>query len=115
MPENLIGQVLRGDLLDVLEKENVLLDALRDLVRDEVKKRMREELDKNPSVREELKEAVRAYYEAKVHESYAALKFAKASAKLGVSIMPDNLRDELGREIQAILEKDVAGILEKAL
>ncbi|MHB8586627.1 MAG: type I restriction enzyme endonuclease domain-containing protein [Thermoplasmatota archaeon] len=115
MAENLIGQVMRGDLLDVLEQENVILDALRDLVRDEIKRRMREELDKSPQLREELKDAVREYYEAKVHEAYATLKFAKASAKLGVNLMPDNLRDELGRELQTVLEKDVAGILEKAL
>lgn len=112
--DNLVQQLLRGDLTDLL-KEDVMKDALRDIVREEVKRKMREELDRRPELKEELKDAVRAYYEAKIHEAYATLKFMKASAKLGLNMMPQHLQEELGREIAAVLEKDVAGILEKAL
>ncbi len=113
--DNLVSQVLRGDLFDMLDKDNIMADALRDLLRDEVKGRMREELNANPELRSELKDAVRMYYEAKIREAYATLKFAKASAKLGLELMPPNLREELGKEVAGLVEREVSQILGKSL
>lgn len=113
--ENVVAQVLKGGLMDLVGGEDLMTEALRDLLRDEVKRRMREELDRSPDIREEMKEAVRMYFEAKVHETYASLKFAKASAKLGVNLMPRELREELGRELASVIEKEVGALLEKSL
>lgn len=112
---NLVSQVLKGGFTDLLGNEELVVDALRDLLKDEIKRKMREELERNPELREELKDAVRLYFEAKVHEAYATLKFVKASAKLGVQMMPDQMRDQLGKEIGSLLEKEVAALLSKAV
>ena len=112
---NLVSQVLKGGFTDLLGNEELVVEALRDLLKDEIKRKMREELDRNPELREELKDAVRLYFEAKVHEAYATLKFVKASAKLGVQMMPDQMRDQLGKEIGSLLEKEVAALLSKAV
>ncbi|HVL47933.1 MAG TPA: hypothetical protein VM889_05210 [Candidatus Thermoplasmatota archaeon] len=114
--DSMVSQVLKGGgLMDLVGGEALMTEALKDLLRDEVKRKMREELERNPEIKEELKEAVRLYFEAKVHETYASLKFAKASAKLGVQLMPQHLRDELGREFAQILEKEIGALLQKAL
>ncbi len=113
--ENLVSQVLRGDLFDLLEKDDIMAGALRDLLRDEVKTRMQEELDAHPELRAELKDAVRLFYEAKIREAYATLKFAKASAKLGLQLMPPTLRDELGKEVADLVEREVSQILDRSL
>lgn len=112
---NMMSQVLRGGLTDLMGNEEIVVDALRDLLKDEIKRRMREELDANPELREELKDAVRLYFEAKVYETYATLKFVKASAKLGVQMMPPEMKDKLGKEIGSMLEKEVAALLERAV
>ena len=112
---NLVSHVLKGGFTDLLGNEELVVEALRDLLKDEIKRKMREELDKNPELREELRAAVRLYFEAKVNEAYATLKFVKASAKLGVQMMPDQMRDQLGKEIGSLLEKEVAALLEKAM
>ena len=112
--EGIVTQVLKGGT-DLLGGEELIVDAMRDLLRDEVKRKMREELDKDPALQEELREAVRLYFEARVNQAYATLKFVKASAKLGVSMMPADLRADLGKEIGSLLEKEVAQLLEKAV
>jgi len=112
--DNLVSQMLRGGT-DLLGNEELIVDALRDLLKDEIKRKMREELERNPELQQELKDAVRLYFEAKVSQAYASLKFVKASAKLGVQMMPTDLRDQLGKEIGSLLEKEVAALLEKAV
>jgi predicted RNA binding protein with dsRBD fold (UPF0201 family) len=112
---NLVSRVMGGGLADLMGDEELVVDALRDLMRDEVKAKMREALERNPEIKQELRDALRMYFEAKVNEAYATLKFAKASAKLGVTLMPDHLKQELGKDLAQLLEKEVAGLLEKAL
>ena len=112
---NLVSQVLRGGFTDMLGSDQLVTEALRDLLKDEVKRKMRESLDANPELQEELRDAIRLYFESKVNEAYATLKFVKASAKLGVSMMPEELRNQLGKEIGSLLEKEVAALLEKAV
>lgn len=112
---DLLSQMLKGGFSDMLGNEALVVDVFRDLLKDEIKRKMREELDRNPELQEELRDAIRAYFEAKVRETYATVKFMKASAKLGVAMMPDELREELGKEIGSLLEKEVAALLQKAL
>ena len=112
---DLLGQVMRGNISEIMGSDELVVDVFRDLLKDEVKRKMREELAANPELQEELRDAIRMYFEAKVRETYATMKFMKASAKLGVQMMPDDLRQELGKEIGSLLEKEVAALLEKAL
>ena len=112
---NLISHVLQGGFTDLLGNEELVVEALRDLLKEEIKRKMRESLDNNPELAEELRQAVGTYFEAKVNEAYATLKFVKASAKLGVEMMPAPMRDQLGKEIGSLVEKEVAALLEKAL
>jgi hypothetical protein len=112
---NLVSQMLKGGFTDMLGDQDLVVDALRDLLKDELKRKMREELEKNPELQAELRDALRLYLESKVNEAYATLKFVKASAKLGVQMMPTEMRNQLGKEIGSLLEKEVAALLEKAL
>lgn len=115
MSSNFVSQFLKGGFTDVLGDEEMVADALRDLVRDEIKRKMREQLEKDPELREEIHQAVRLYFEAKVQEAHATLRFVKASAKLGVGMLPRETREELGKEIGSMIEKEVAALLEKAV
>lgn len=110
-----LGKLLKGGVGDLLRPEDIVLESMRDLVRDEVKRRIREQLDANPELKQEMRDAVRLLMEAKVQEAYASLKIAKAAAKLGIEILPPDLRQELGREVMATFEKEVSRLLEKAL
>jgi hypothetical protein len=51
------------------------------------------------------------YFEAKIKEAYAGIKLAKSSAKLGLELIPENLRDEMSKELQ----KELSKLVEKTL
>ncbi len=110
-----MARALGAHVPDVLGDEEFLIEALRDVLKDEVKRSMRQELEANPELKEELVESVREYFVARVRQNYATLKLAKASAKLGVDLMPDDLRDDLGNEFVGLIEKEVTSLLDKAL
>lgn len=113
--DDAIGKLLKGSVGDLIKAEDLVMESMRDLVRDELKRRIREELDNNPELRAELRDAVKLLFEAKVQEAYAGLKLAKAGAKLGLEMLPPELRQEIGREVMATFEKEMARLLEKAL
>lgn len=98
----------------MLSSETLLIEAVQDLVKDEVKKAMREKLDANPELKKELKQAVQELLQAKVHEAYAVLKIGKVGAKIGIEMVPPELRKEIGRELVTMFEKEVSKMLEQS-
>lgn len=98
----------------MLSSETLLIEAVQDLVKDEVKRTMREKLDANPQLKEELKQAVQELLQAKVHEAYAVLKIGKVGAKIGIEMVPPELRREIGRELVTMFEKEVSKMLEQS-
>ncbi|MGQ9587207.1 MAG: hypothetical protein ACUVT7_02335 [Thermoplasmata archaeon] len=97
----------------MLSSETLLVEAIEDLVKDEMKRTIRTRLDANPELREELKNAVEELMEAKVREAYAILKIGKCGAKIGIELVPPKLRKEIGQEIVSMFEKEVNKMLEQ--
>lgn len=110
--DDLISSLVRGTK-SMLSSETLLIEAIQDLVKDEVKRYIRLKLDSNPELREELKAAVEELLEAKVHEAYALLKVTKVGAKLGIELVPPKLRKEIGQELVSLFEKEVNKMLEQ--
>lgn len=97
----------------MLSSESIVIEAVQDLVKDEVKRVIRSKLDANPELKEELKKAVEELMEAKVREAYAILKIGKCGAKLGIELVPPKLRKEMAQEIVSLFEKEVSKMLEQ--
>lgn len=108
--ENVVEKVLR-DTIGAVHTEDLLVEALRDLVKDEVKAYVRVRLDANPELRGEIREAVKDLLEAKIREAYAFVKLAKAGAKLGLELVPAEMRTEVTRELARIIEKEVGSLM----
>jgi hypothetical protein len=110
--EDIISSVIKSTR-SMLSSETLLIEAVQDLVKDEVKRTIKEKLDANPELKQELKLAVQELMEAKVHEAYALLKVGKVGAKVGIELVPPKLRKEIGQEIVSIFEKEVSRMLEQ--
>jgi len=110
--DDIVNSLIKGTK-SMLSSETLLIEAIQDLVKDEVKRHIREKLDANPELKAELKSAVEELLEAKVHEAYALLKVGKVGAKLGIELVPPKLRKEIGQEIVSLFEKEVGRMLEQ--
>jgi hypothetical protein len=100
---------LKTKFPDLIGGEEIILEAAREMVKDELKEHIRKRLDDDPELKQEFKDAIGMYFEAKVKEMYANLKLAKASAKLGIDLMPEPLKNDFTRE----LEKEIGQIVDK--
>ncbi|MBE0518443.1 MAG: hypothetical protein IH630_04365 [Thermoplasmata archaeon] len=110
--EDIISSVLKGTK-SMLQSETLIVDAVQELVKDEIKRHMRAKLDADPALRAELKKAIEEMLEAKLHEAYALLKIGKCGAKLGISMVPPEMRKEIGHELVSIFEKEMSKMLEQ--
>ena len=113
MPEEKmnITSPFSSTLQEIIGGEDILIEVARDLIKDEIKARVKEIIRNDPALEKELKDAVGMYFEAKVKETYAGLKIAKSGAKLTLEMLPDHLKKDLSKDI----ETEVAQLLERAL
>lgn len=89
------------------------MEAMRDLVKDEIKKYVKSKLDASPALKQEIKKAVEELMEAKVKEGYALVKLAKAGMKLGLELVPPRLREEFSKDLIAMFQKEIGEMFEK--
>ena len=74
--ERLLTGNLGSQVKELMATEDILLEAVRDLVKDEIKTYIREKVDADEELKEELKEAISYYFNAKARSVYAELKAA---------------------------------------
>lgn len=99
--------------IGVSNTEDLVIEALRDLVKDEIKKYVRQKIDENPEIKREMKEAVSDFLDAKMRETYAVIKLGKCVAELGIQIVPAEMREKLGKDVATLIEKEMSQVFEK--
>ncbi|MDD1773106.1 MAG: hypothetical protein LUQ14_00595, partial [Methanomassiliicoccales archaeon] len=99
--------------LGAFRTEDLLLEALRDMVKDEIKRYVRQRLDENPELKREIRAAIGEFVTAKMNETYALVKLTKSGAELGLTMIPKDLREKLGKDIASLLEREVSQVIEK--
>ncbi len=99
----------------VLPSEDLFIEALRDVMKDEIKEYLKEKLKKNPRLKNEIRDAILTYLEAKIKESEAITKLLKSYAELGIITLPPSLREDLFKSIYVTFKKEIDEIIEKTL
>ena len=113
--ERLLTGNIQNQLKDLLSTEDLVIEAFRDLVKDELKSHVRQKIDADPELKEEIKEAVAYYFHSKARSIYAELKATRAATRLGLRLLPDELQGEVGEALVTLFEKELGALLEKAL
>jgi hypothetical protein len=112
MNEDSITSIVKGQF-GVFHSEDLVVEALRDMIKDEIKRYVRQKIDENPELKREMKQAIGEFVSAKMNETYALLKLTKCGAELGLTMIPKDLREKLGKDIASLLEKEVTQVIEK--
>ena len=106
-----LGRLFFSSVEDVLGGEDLIMEVARDMIKDELKAKVKKTLDENPELRDEMKLALNQYYQAKVSQTLAAVKIAKASVHLGLRTVPKELQEEVSDEV----EKEINRIIDDTI
>ncbi len=107
-----MDQMLKSTI-GVTNTEDLIIEALKDLVKDEIKNYVRQKINESPEIKKELKEAVAEFVDAKMRETYAVIKMGKCVAELGIQIVPADMKEKLGKDVASLIEKEMSGVLDK--
>jgi adenosyl cobinamide kinase/adenosyl cobinamide phosphate guanylyltransferase len=107
-----IDQMLKSTI-GVANTEDLIIEAVRDLVKDEIKHQIKLKIDEDPQLKAEMKQAVRDFLDAKMREGYAIFKLTKCTAELGMRIVPDDMKAQLSKDVAEFIEKEVSQVIEK--
>jgi DNA-binding FrmR family transcriptional regulator len=111
--EETLVPVIHRTITDVLKAEGLITEAMRDLVKDEIKEYMRAKLEEDPALKQEIKDALNMYMESRAKELIAAVRLTKAGAKLSFNMIPDPLKEELKAEMIKMFEDELSELLER--
>jgi len=111
--EETLVPLVRSTLTEVLQAEGLVTEAMRDLVRDEIKAYMRAKLEQDPVLKQEIKDALEMYLESRAKEMLASLRLAKAGTKMTFAMLPEGLKDEIKSEVLKMFESEIAEFLER--
>jgi hypothetical protein len=113
--ERLLTGSIQNQIQELMSTEDLVIEAFRDLVKDELKSHIRAKVDEDPELKAEIKEAVAYYFHSKARSIYAELKATRAATRLGLRLLPDELQGEVGEALVTLFEKELGTLLEKAL
>jgi hypothetical protein len=100
---------------DLLRPEELVREATRDIVKEEIRRHLEKTLREDPKLSQDLKDAVRELLEARAREYAAIVKVGAATARLGLSALPPDVRRALTEDIVNMLSKEIGQIVERSL
>lgn len=101
--ENLLSNLSKDN--DLFSTENLLMEAIEDMIKEEIKNHIRAKLEEDEELKKDFKNSVEMLMEAKVKEGYAYAMLAKSSADLGLELIPPDLKEEMKSELAKMLEE----------
>lgn len=100
---------------DLLRPEEIVREATRDIVKEEIRHHLDKTLREDPQLAKDLKEAVRALLEARALEYAALIRVGTCTARLGLAALPPNIRQTLTKDVVDLISKELGQIVERSL
>ena len=79
-----IAKLFSSSLEEIFGGGDLLVEVAREMIKEEIKDKVRASLEENPELKREFKDAVALYYESKIRQTLAAARIAKASDRPGL-------------------------------
>jgi hypothetical protein len=107
--------VLLKSTTDLLRPEELVREATRDIVKDEIRRHLEKTLQEDPKLAQDLKDAVKALLAARATEYAALVRIGAATARLGLSALPPDVRRAMMKDIVDLISKELGQIVERSL
>ncbi len=107
--------LLLSSTRDLLRPEEIVRDATRDIIKDEIRHHIEKTLKEDPELAQDLRDAVRQLLEARALEYAALIHVGTCTARLGLSTLPDSVRKQLRQDLAKLLTRELGGIVEQSL
>jgi len=112
-PKGILGDLSILD--ESLDYKSLMVEAFRDIMKDEIKRKIRDALDANPELRARLKEYIEDLVDAKVRETFASIRIAKTLGDVSLAVLPDKYKNEFSKELVDMFEDEISEILQKMI
>jgi hypothetical protein len=109
-----LDSLLKGTQ-DLLRPEQLVREATRDIVKDEIRQHLEKTLREDPKLEKDLRDAVRALLEARALEYAAVLKVGACAARLGLAAVPPNIRSAITKDVVDLISRELGQIVERSL
>jgi type I site-specific restriction-modification system R (restriction) subunit len=103
------------DSKKLMISDEIIIQAIQDLYRDEIRESIKEKLKANPRLESELKEAIKDYLRGKLLEAGAQGKMLKVVAELGLISLPESFRDEMVKSILKAIGPELDTLMKNTL
>ncbi len=100
---------------DLLRPEELVREATRDIVKDEIRRHLEKTLKEDPQLEADLKEAVSDLLKARASEYAALVRVGTATARLGLHALPPEVRRALTKNLVDLVSKELGQIVERSL
>lgn len=100
---------------DLLRPEELVREATRDIVKEEIRAHLEKTLKEDPKLAQDLRDAVRGLLEARALEYAALIKVGTCTARLGIAAVPPNIRAALTKDIVELIGRELGQIVERSL
>ena len=107
--------VLLRSTRDLLRPEEIVREATRDIVKDEIRRHLEKTLRDDPKLEQALRDAVRDLLAARANEYAAMVRIGTATARLGLSALPPEIRRALTHDLVDMISKELGQIVERSL
>jgi len=107
--------VLLKSTTDLLRPEELVREATRYIVKDEIRRHLEKTLQEDPKLAQDLKDAVKDLLAARATEYAALMRVGTATARLGLSALPPDVRHALTKNIVDLISKELGQIVERSL
>jgi hypothetical protein len=100
---------------DLLRPEELVREATRDIVKEEIRRHLEHTLKSNPDLDRDLRAAIKALLEARAQEYAALLRVGACTARLGLAAVPAEIRQQLTRDVIDLFSRELGQIVERSL
>ena len=100
---------------DLLRPEEIVREATRDIVKEEIRRHLDKTLKEDPKLARDLKDAVRSLLEARALEYAALIRVGTCTARLGIAALPPNIRATMTKDVVELISKELGQIVDRSL